>query len=173
MGIRRERRRIARRIRDELCLPELPTLQDVVDAVAAARDRDIVIAYEPLPPGCTGICVRVRGASADLIVIDDSVPVLLQALIGCHEAAHLWLGHQPSEEGLLDRRTARSWFPEVGDTAQAMVMKRSLHDNHYADQQEREAEIAATHLADLLMLSPQEHAVTRITSSLAHRRTGV
>ncbi|MEU1625336.1 hypothetical protein ABZ746_08385 [Streptomyces sp. NPDC020096] len=173
MGIRRERREIARRIRNELRLPELPTLQDLVDAVAAARRREIVIAYDPLPPGCTGICVCVQGASADLIVIDDSAPDLLKILIGCHEVAHLWLGHEPSEEGLLDRRTARTLFPEIDDPVQAVVMKRSLHDNHYADRQEREAEIAATYLADLLMLSPQDRAVTRITSSLAHRRTGV
>ncbi|MCQ4041484.1 hypothetical protein ACFOSC_12840 [Streptantibioticus rubrisoli] len=173
MGIGRERREIVRRIRGELRLPELPTLQDLVDAVAARRRRQIVIAYEPLPPGCTGICVCVQGASADLIVIDDSAPDLLKVLIGCHEVAHLWLDHRPSEEGLLDRRTARSLFPQADDPVRAIVMKRSLHDDHYADRQEREAEIAATYLADLLMLSPQDRAVTRITSSLAHRRTGV
>ena len=173
MGIRQERREIGRRIRNDLRLPELPTLQDLVDAVAAGRRREIVIAYEPLPPGCTGICVCVQGASADLIIIDDSAPDLLKILIGCHEVAHLWLDHRPSEEGLLDRRTTRALFPEVDEPVQAVVMKRSLHDDHYADRQEREAEIAATYLADLLMLSPQDRAVTRITSSLAHRRTGV
>ncbi|MBY8888200.1 hypothetical protein K7472_25665 [Streptomyces sp. PTM05] len=75
-----------------------------------------------------------------------------QALVQCHELAHLLLGH-------TTRHTAIS--PDV--------IRRVLGRDHYDEPAEREAETFATLLFRELNLEPLEGVAERVAPALTHR----
>ncbi|POX38810.1 hypothetical protein C3486_21255 [Streptomyces sp. Ru73] len=166
MRFGRERRRALRRIR-RLRLPGTPTLQDVVDAVAATRSRPISITTRRLPLPVSGICARLE--KQDVIVVDGSAPQLSQVLAVCHELAHLLCGHTPTQDSLLDDATVSTLLPGVRpDVARAVLLGRT----RYGAPLEREAEFLATRLVTLLDLRREHTGTTQISAALAHRRQG-
>ncbi|MBY8887270.1 ImmA/IrrE family metallo-endopeptidase [Streptomyces sp. PTM05] len=76
-----------------------------------------------------------------------------QALVVCHELAHLLLGHTPRSHGPIDSN----------------VVRRVLGRDHYAAPAEREAELFGTLLFHELNLEPRAGAEERVAPALTHR----
>ncbi|MBC9718895.1 ImmA/IrrE family metallo-endopeptidase [Streptomyces sp. TRM66268-LWL] len=167
MRIGRERRWAQRQIRT-LRLPDLPTLDDAVQAVADMRGRPILVTHRRLPAAVSGFCAQFD--DRDVIVVDETASPLNRILIASHELAHLWRGHRPDDGSIFDTATARALLPGMNpDVVRIVLMGRS----HYGPPLEREAELLATQLVSLLDLGHSPAAITEIASALTNRRTGV
>ncbi len=176
MGISSERRRARRLIRRRLSLPQgRPlTLQDLIDAVAAARGgKPIEVVRRRLAPRVTGFCA-VR-PERDLIVVDAAAPRFLQIVITCHELFHLLHDDAPSgDHSPIDRQTARALMPGLGqDMVDMVLFGRCLEGDDAPDDIEHLAEVGGTELMQMLDLTPGTAATGSYTFALEHRRPGV
>ncbi|AXU15758.1 hypothetical protein [Streptomyces clavuligerus] len=157
--------RWARRIRTELGLSEAPSLQEVVDAVAARRGRPVRLLVEPLEPRLSGYCAQ--SDTTDYIVVDANAGPVLQYQVVCHELVHLHRGHRPADHDVLDDETAHALFSTVSPEIVRMVLGRGAYD---ADA-EIEAEVIGTVLLQCLDLS--RTPVTALSASFQGGGTGV
>jgi hypothetical protein len=173
MGISADRRRARRLVRRALRLPRGPlSLEDLVDAVAAARGKPIEVVHRRLAPRVTGFCA-VR-EDRDVIVVDATAPRFLQIVITCHELFHLLHDDAPPDDSPIDPETARALMPGIGpDMVEMVLLGRCLDGEEEPDPVEHLAEVGGTVLMQLLDLTPGAAATGAYTSALEHRRPGV
>ncbi|MFK4184321.1 hypothetical protein ACI2L4_09920 [Streptomyces sparsogenes] len=152
MGIRAERRRI-RALLKELGLPPHPTLSELCVAYERHTQRRLVMIERDVPSG-------EPSGKFEQYLTEDRIyyPNLKhtsrahQALVICHELAHLLLGHLPRYDAI--------------DPA---VVRQVLGRSHYADPAEHQAETVGTLLYLELNLEPDDGADAQVAPSLAHR----
>lgn len=175
MGISSDRRRARKLIRRRLSLPQgRPlTLQDLIDAVAAARGgKPIEVVRRRLAPRVTGFCA-VR-PDRDVIVVDVTAPRFLQIVITCHELFHLLHDDASPHDGPIDRATARALMPGIGqDMVDMVLLGRCLEGDDVPDSVEQLAEVGGTELMQMLDLTPGAAATGSYTFALENRRPGV
>lgn len=119
-------------------LPLDGDLNVLVERIASARQRPIVVTRLPLPPGISGLWDE-RSPDEDFVVVDD-VPMAPSryAAVLCHELAHIVLGHH----GIIETAPV----VELIDTIDDSIVQRFLKRCAYDDQMERDAEELATAL---------------------------
>ncbi len=174
MGIAGDRRRARKYIHDRLSLPQgRPlALEDLVDAVGAARGKPIEVVHRRLAPRVTGFCA-VR-PDRDVVVVDATAPRFLQIVIACHELFHLLHDDEPPDDCPIDEETARALMPGLApDMVKMVLLGRCLEGEESPDAVERLAEIGGTELMQMLDLTPGAAATGAYTSALEMRRPGV
>lgn len=174
MSISADRRRARRFIRGRLSLPQGPlSLQDLVDAVAAARGgKPIEVVRRRLAPRVTGFCA-VR-PERDVIVVDATAPRFLQIVITCHELFHLLHDDAPPDDCPIDPATARALMPGIGpEMVEMVLLGRCLDGEETADPVEHLAEVGGTVLMQMIDLTPGAAATGAYSSALENRRPGV
>ncbi|GLF96416.1 hypothetical protein [Streptomyces yaizuensis] len=157
--------RWARRIRTELSLPEAPSLQEAVDAVAARRGRPIRLVVEPLELRVSGYCAQ--SDTTDYIFVDAHAGPLLQYQVVCHELIHLHRGHRPADHDTIDDDVAEALFSTVSPDIVRLVLGRDAYD----EEAELEAEVIGTVLLQCLDLSRRTN--TALSASFELGSTGV
>ncbi|MER5770917.1 hypothetical protein [Streptomyces sp. NPDC001985] len=157
--------RWSRRIRTELDLPHAPSLQEVIDAVAARRGRPVRLVVEPLELRVSGYCAQ--SDEADYIYVDANAGPLLQYQVVCHELIHLHLGHEPADQGAVDDEVSRALFSTMSPDVVRLVLGRDAYD----ERAELEAEIIGTVLLQCIDLSRQTNPA--LTASFEIGGTGV
>ncbi|GAA2690662.1 hypothetical protein GCM10009864_76070 [Streptomyces lunalinharesii] len=150
MGIRAERQRVRKILRD-LGLPAHPTLQELCSAYEQRTGRTLHLIEREVRPGePSGEYEQYLGE--DRIYYPKGTSLAHQALVKCHELAHLLLHHAPRHSAI---------DPEV--------VRRVLGRSHYADPAEHEAETVGTLLYLELNLEPEDGAAAHIAPALTHR----
>ncbi|GAA2254213.1 hypothetical protein GCM10010145_22780 [Streptomyces ruber] len=175
-------RRNARRVfRDDLGLRPGARLQDVVDAVSAARGRPLtLLRTELMPPGVSGFVVE--GRTQDTIVVTATVSARLAVHISLHELRHLVPTasggvHGPSVagHGAFGPDTLRNLTTELSTLPPAVVDEvlggparmRSAYD----DAEERDCELFATIVLPMLDLSDGTRSTSRVVTAFSNRRS--
>jgi hypothetical protein len=135
----------------DLEIPVPFDLEALCATLGARRGRPVVIVAQGRPTGgklpC-GMWVELVEENLDVIFIDPTTSPLHRRQIGLHEFAHILCNHGKfSELDEDDAELARTIDPAIGDVT--MAMGRSSYD----DDQELEAEMIATLLAERIVLA--------------------
>ncbi|PRY41596.1 hypothetical protein [Umezawaea tangerina] len=132
-----ELRRAVEGVLDELSWSPPCELGTLLDQITRRCGKRISLLPAPLPrDGAGGLVIeRVHDL---VIVVDQSLPSLLQEHVIMHEAAHVLFGHRGTSVGDLTRDELDELDPDVVRDAQRLVKR-----DGYSAVEEKVAEIAA------------------------------
>ncbi|MGW1894162.1 hypothetical protein ACWCP6_28530 [Streptomyces sp. NPDC002004] len=166
----RESRR-ARRLYHDLGMRPGHRFQDLVDAVAHRRGRDILFLELELPPHVSGFCVL---ADSDFIVTNARDSESQRRHTGAHELRHLLAGGPSHAAGA--EVTAGSFLdlPSLPPGVAEEVLTRPAQlRSCYGDEEEFTAEVFATVVLPLLDPDNSSAATNSMTSSFSNRRSEI
>ncbi|MFD9053368.1 ImmA/IrrE family metallo-endopeptidase [Streptomyces zaomyceticus] len=143
--------RRVRRIFEDLGLPPHPTMEELCKAYEAKSGRSLQLIEREMQPGEPSGEYE-RYLLEDRIYYPKGTSPAHQALVQCHELAHLLLGHTLKHNAIS---------PDV--------IRRVLGREHYTEESEFEAEIVGSVLFLELNLEPAEGAAAQLAPALTHR----
>lgn len=140
------RGRWTRQVREALrsaeeVIPASGDVEDLLEAISAARRRDMQLLVAPLGSAVSGLLVSTD--QADYVVVAEGSSPERQCAIVCHEVAHSLLGHN-HDESLSSTLTESGLLKGVNpQLARDVVAARHA----YAHTRETDAETVATHIS--------------------------
>ena len=146
MSLAALRRRCEARLRT-LDLPVPFDVRTLCDALAAGRQRPILLQPISSPAGPSGLCLALP--AADIILYEQQTSPLHQQQIILHELCHLLCGHRPAPAGPHDVPQA----PFLHLSAEAV--QRLLRRAGYSAEDEREAELLASLILERVRETPR------------------
>ncbi|WP_162907269.1 ImmA/IrrE family metallo-endopeptidase [Allorhizocola rhizosphaerae] len=96
--------------------------------LAEARRRPIIVVPWKVVGGITGCWVERE--TADFLVVDEKATPLHRSHVVCHEAAHMWLGHQGHAAAELSAQAGlphhySSEQEQAAETLAALILERA------------------------------------------------
>lgn len=143
--------RRVRRIFEDLGLPPHPTMEELCKAYESKSGRSLYLIEREMQPGAPSGEYE-RYLTEDRIYYPKGTSPAHQALVQCHELAHLLLGHTLKHDAIS---------PDV--------VRRVLGRAHYDEPAEFDAEIVGSVLFLELNLEPNEGAAAELAPALTHR----
>lgn len=111
-----------------LHIPDPWNADDFLAWLSGVRRRQIIVVPWPVIGGITGCWVQRE--HADFLVVDEKASPLHRSHVICHEAAHMWLGHNGHAAGELSAQLGlphhyNAEQEEVAETLAALILEKA------------------------------------------------
>jgi hypothetical protein len=181
LSLASDRRYAIRVIRKDLGLTPDQGLNDLIEAVARKRGREITVVHRPIPPSeDSGYCVH--GITRDTLLIDEHASPRQRGHITAHELFHLLeedsptCGDDEESHAVIDPRVIASVLSALPEDLVHEVLNRPVRihgRSNYSHRAEQRAEVFASVVDQMLTLHRESSGMGAIESSFENRGSGI